>query len=233
MTNPDKKARQPKGVPTGGEFAPQDRAEATTELTETVEVRFADGSTLTAPNKVAENIVGKDAEGRVIAQVVILDEVMLFALTSCCLASDKGVEDGIVCRRCYRYLDAGEIPLSVEVRDVIYPTVDSGGNLPMYTPEQATRVAREHLAENAYPLLRYSDLVGLSDVEAQEKVRAAAAAIWDGEWDRRLNLLDADPKVEAGYEALRALSASGAATRQQAIELSAHIADIIHSEPQR
>lgn len=230
MTNPDKKARQPKGVPTGGEFAPQDRAEATTELTETVEVRFADGSTLSAPVAISGRIIGKDAEGRVIAQEVILDEVLLFALTSCCLATDKGVEDGIVCRNCYRYLEVEEMPLTVEVRDVIYPTLDSGGTLPMYTPEQATRVAREHLAENAYPLLRYSDLVGVSDLEAQEKVRAAAAAIWDGEWDRRLNLLYADPRVEAGYEALRALSASGAATRQQAIELSAHIAEIIHKE---
>lgn len=231
MTTPDKKARQPKGIPTGGEFAAQDRAEATTELTETVEVRFADGSTLSAPNSLAENIVGKDAEGRVIAQEVILDEVMLFALTSCCLATDKGVEDGIVCRRCYRYLEVGEIPLSIEVRDVIYPTVDSGGTLPMYTPEQATRVARERLAELAYPHLRYSELVGGADYDAHKKVRAAAEAIW-ADWDRRLNLLDADPKVEAGYEALRALSASGAVTRQQAIELSAHIADIIHKEPQ-
>ena len=34
---------------------------------------------------------------------------MTYGLTLCCEASDKGVEDGVACRACYRYLSDEEM----------------------------------------------------------------------------------------------------------------------------
>lgn len=65
-----------------------------------------------------ENIVGLDPEGRVVVDNFgtmakpyevhpLLGAPFLFALTLCCNASDKGVEDGVVCRACYSYEETG------------------------------------------------------------------------------------------------------------------------------
>ena len=59
-------------------------------------------------------IVGLDPDGRFVVDSFgalkrKLPEAgdFLFGLTLCCSASDKGVEDGIVCRGCYRDYDTG------------------------------------------------------------------------------------------------------------------------------
>lgn len=70
-------------------------------------------------------IVGLDADGRIVVNdfdafrpdrastvrnyggVDVTESPFLFGLTLCCNASDKGVEDGVVCRGCYGEWDTG------------------------------------------------------------------------------------------------------------------------------
>lgn len=66
-----------------------------------------------------ERVVGLDADGRIVVNdfdafnrepSVIAGwtiQPFLFGLTLCCNASDKGVDDGVVCRGCYDTLDVG------------------------------------------------------------------------------------------------------------------------------
>jgi len=58
-------------------------------------------------------IVGADPEGRIVVNdfdafnAPAEHHPFLFGLTLCCQASDKGVENGIVCRGCYAYDETG------------------------------------------------------------------------------------------------------------------------------
>lgn len=58
-------------------------------------------------------VVGFDQAGRIVVNDFdafnpnASNDVFLFGLTLCCNASDKGVEDGIVCRGCYGYHETG------------------------------------------------------------------------------------------------------------------------------
>ena len=78
-----------------------------------------------------ERVEGLDPDGRIVVDdfgarnekpnTVVLNQVVgepgppasatppfMFALTLCCNAYDKGVEDGIVCRACYSYEETGD-----------------------------------------------------------------------------------------------------------------------------
>jgi len=67
-----------------------------------------------------ENVVGIASDGRIVvdsfdafngSESEVAGHTMrpfLFGLTLCCNAYDKGVEDGVVCRRCYSYDDSGD-----------------------------------------------------------------------------------------------------------------------------
>lgn len=115
--------RKPAGTPAGGQFAPQQRAEADTSLTPAeVELTFADGSTAMIASIKAERIVGKDHDGLLIAQNVFPNgNRMLYPLTPCCQASDKGTEDGIACRGCYRLLGDDWFGGPLEDEDIAVP----------------------------------------------------------------------------------------------------------------
>ena len=78
---------------------------------------------LLPPNLEVDRIVGLDAseDHRIVVDdfdavakatadpgVAFRDAPFVFALTACCNASDKGVEDGIVCRGCYGYDEVGD-----------------------------------------------------------------------------------------------------------------------------
>lgn len=69
------------------------------------------GRTREVPDKLMmANIVGLDPDGRFVVDnfgALTKGEPFLFALTLCCDASDKGVEDGVVCRGCYSDNDTG------------------------------------------------------------------------------------------------------------------------------
>jgi hypothetical protein len=68
-----------------------------------------------------ERVVGLDADGRIVVDDFgalnspaptpehnpFADAPFLFGHTLCCNASDKGVEDGVVCRGCYDTVDVG------------------------------------------------------------------------------------------------------------------------------
>lgn len=64
----------------------------------------------------SERIAGIDDEGRIVvddfdarnAKANGRTRPFMFGLTLCCQASDKGVEDGIVCRGCYGYDETGK-----------------------------------------------------------------------------------------------------------------------------
>lgn len=56
------------------------------------------------------DVIGLDPEGRVVVRYMggySRAGGWLFGLTLCCNASDKGVEDGVVCRGCYDTIDVG------------------------------------------------------------------------------------------------------------------------------
>lgn len=65
-------------------------------------------------------VAGLDPEGRIVVDdfdarnaepITGINFTMgpfMFALTLCCNASDKGVEDGVVCRGCYGYDEIGD-----------------------------------------------------------------------------------------------------------------------------
>lgn len=69
------------------------------------------GREFTVPDHVGENLCGLDPEGRIVIDNFDalnqpysehwMTRPFLFGLTLCCNASDKGVEDGVVCRACY------------------------------------------------------------------------------------------------------------------------------------
>lgn len=75
-------------------------------------ITLASGATHDVPANI-ENVVGIDSEGRIVVDHFdaladdAKDGAFLFGLTLCCNASDKGVEDGVVCRGCYGYDDTG------------------------------------------------------------------------------------------------------------------------------
>ena len=66
-----------------------------------------------------ERVVGLDPDGRIVVNDFdafnaepkeiggIVMQPFLFGLTLCCNASDKGLEDGVACRGCYSYEEAG------------------------------------------------------------------------------------------------------------------------------
>lgn len=65
-----------------------------------------------------ERVAGLDHDGRIVVDdfdALHGDGPFLYALTLCCNASDKGVEDGVVCRGCYGYDEIGAY---------LYPTPD-------------------------------------------------------------------------------------------------------------
>lgn len=64
------------------------------------------------PIRVAETTLGLNASGL----LVVKCDGLVYCLTPCCNASDKGVEDGVVCRACY-----GPIPDDMYDTDVVYP----------------------------------------------------------------------------------------------------------------
>lgn len=57
-------------------------------------------------------VAGLDEDGRIVvddfgARNDPRDGAFMFGLTLCCNASDKGIEDGVVCRGCYSYDETG------------------------------------------------------------------------------------------------------------------------------
>lgn len=75
---------------------------------------FASGATRELNESLVGRVIGLDPEGR-----VIVDDGLglTFGLTLCCNAYDKGIEDGVVCRRCYGTSDIGSY--NPEVADAI------------------------------------------------------------------------------------------------------------------
>lgn len=76
------------------------------------------GRTADVPEHLVGSVVGLDEEGRlVVDQFGALDAPteggFLFGLTLCCNASDKGVEDGVVCRGCFDDADTGNYLFAV------------------------------------------------------------------------------------------------------------------------
>ncbi len=81
----------------------------------------ASGRTRTLPPALdASRVAGLDPDGRIVvddfdarnAETRMIGgwpaRPFMFALTLCCAASDKGVEDGVVCRACYSYDETGD-----------------------------------------------------------------------------------------------------------------------------
>lgn len=53
--------------------------------------------------------LGYNATGNKIVRLSLNNgHSMTYGLTLCCEASDKGWEDGVVCRKCFRYLSVTE-----------------------------------------------------------------------------------------------------------------------------
>jgi hypothetical protein len=84
-----------------------------------------------------DRVAGLDFEGRIVvddfdarnAEPIDLGNAgtlnpFMFGLTLCCNASDKGIEDGVVCRGCYGYEDTGN-----------YIYRDKDGNFPDLDPK--------------------------------------------------------------------------------------------------
>lgn len=87
----------------------------TSPTTDVVVVSFTDGTRVRVPAELASRVVGLDTDRHLL--VPLFDEQpdfpapdgsgpYLVPLTPCCQASGKGSETGIVCRRCYRPVDA-------------------------------------------------------------------------------------------------------------------------------
>lgn len=81
----------------------------------TFHVFTASGQVREIPEHFVDEVVGLDGAGRIVVdQFGALNKEepsrndFLFALTLCCNASDKGIEDGVVCRGCYRDDDTGD-----------------------------------------------------------------------------------------------------------------------------
>lgn len=73
----------------------------------------------------AERVVGLDRDGRIVVDdfdALHGDGPFLYGLTLCCNASDKGVEDGVVCRGCYGYDEVGAYLYPTPTRE--FPDLD-------------------------------------------------------------------------------------------------------------
>lgn len=95
-----------------------------------IEIRFVDGTRQWVPESVGDRVVGKDADGDVL---IPLDKELLpdhfVPLTPCCFGTGKGSESptGVVCRGCYRVVDAkygGNESIAVEVANPRYTCTD-------------------------------------------------------------------------------------------------------------
>ena len=77
-----------------------------------------------------DNIAGLDEDGRVVvdnfgARANPADGSFLFGLTLCCQASDKGAEDGVVCRGCYGDEETGaDVGNYLFARNGTFPGLD-------------------------------------------------------------------------------------------------------------
>lgn len=73
----------------------------------------ASGRTATLPKGLdLARVAGLDEDGRIVvddfdARNATTEGAFMFGLTLCCNASDKGVEDGVVCRGCYGFNETG------------------------------------------------------------------------------------------------------------------------------
>lgn len=99
--------------------------------TETFTVTTISGMSREIPANLVDDVVGLDAEGRIVVDNFgALDDptdgAFVFGLTLCCNASDKGVEDGIVCRRCYGEEETGSYLFAAPTSagDWTYPELD-------------------------------------------------------------------------------------------------------------
>ena len=87
------------------------------------------GAFRTLPDRLdANEVAGLDSEGRIVvdrfdARQTKKPGSFLFGLTLCCDASDKGIEDGVVCRACYSYRDTGSY-LFLDPETGAFPDLD-------------------------------------------------------------------------------------------------------------
>lgn len=77
-------------------------------------IKFQNGAVLKVPSSwpdaSADAVVGLDEDGYPVAAAGYRGDRWYFGLTMCCGASFKGVEDGIVCRACYREAEGNDMP---------------------------------------------------------------------------------------------------------------------------
>lgn len=87
---------------------------STTTAPDTVLIPFADRSTRQVPTHLATRIVGLDRDGHLVIPLAGPDEdpirhgdgtEYLIPLTSCCHATGKGGEHGVICRGCHQPVD--------------------------------------------------------------------------------------------------------------------------------
>lgn len=107
MTNQN---RESKGQPIGGQFAATSRPDGAVQLPADgkVDVLMTDGSIHSVNRDILPLLRGVSAEGYLVVAdtfVNTADGEYLYGLTSCCNATAKGNEDGVVCRSCYELVD--------------------------------------------------------------------------------------------------------------------------------
>ena len=121
--------------------------------TETFTVTTISGQSREIPANLVDDVVGLDAEGRIVvdhfgALDAPKDGAFLFGLTACCNASDKGIEDGVVCRGCYSYDETGSYLFAVlsGAGDWSYPEFDpiSADARPAASPRFEARRSESH-----------------------------------------------------------------------------------------
>ncbi len=83
-----------------------------TTSSETYTITTVSGRTRVIPDRLIDQVVGLDDEGRIVVDTHgylndTSNSAFLFGLTMCCDAFDKGVEDAVVCRGCYSTDDTG------------------------------------------------------------------------------------------------------------------------------
>lgn len=131
-------------------------------------IRLASGVNRRIPADI-ENVVGVDSEGRIVVdwfdalaapapKVGEQTPPSLFGLTLCCNASDKGVEDGVVCRGCYGYDDTGAYHFKTTTGE--FPDVDflaapaEASGPPNTTPPKEKRMSKKTPAAEQFAALR-------------------------------------------------------------------------------
>lgn len=230
MTN---ETRQPKGIPTGGQFAEHARDDATIELRadeRAVHAEFVAEKWDT--NDYAIEVDRYDIDVRAALDAMSLEDVQAIA------AGHADADFVYEQTAQYRMLSSerydGPYTLRLDTADVaeyIEQRQATGQIDPVaaitYSPARSAEVVHDTLRKEVFSQLRFSDLDQLSNFDAEGRLLGAAQVVEKLRARSELDLSDLGPKTEQAMDRIQWLVRTDRGSRSEAIEVSARLADAL------